>query len=197
MKICKKCNSKHKDSINFCPTCKSIVYTIQSKNSDLNSLKSKDCITLVKDKKPNCINDKPPYSDWNPPAPVTILSKIYNIRYYDLKYDRGNHFIKFTRVASQLKDKTYCCAVCSYYMSLDNSCLRKNCIVVSKKCICKSFEPKPEYRLNIRSDAYMELIEKNNKKGKRMNKKKNKKNNKKPIINPLKPKYTSFHQYLK
>jgi hypothetical protein len=154
-------------------------------------------------KKSTCQETKTAYNEWNPPSPSTLLSKIYNIRHNDIKYEMGSGVYSTTikQIESYLNNKKYCCNTCSCYMDFGSFCTTKGCKVLVAKSICKSFEPKPElYRITKSNGIYRNEKNQNNT---NIKEKKKRKNTRKEMSgelprtnsNVLKPKFTPFDPY--
>jgi hypothetical protein len=84
------------------------------------------------------------YNDWNPPSSAHVYRMMCNIPYEQLKYATGKGFAtnKVNEIKRKIRNKTYCCKTCSYYMEYGNLCNLKNLNVIANNSICKSFEPK-------------------------------------------------------
>ncbi|MBP1909186.1 tetratricopeptide repeat protein [Methanolobus bombayensis] len=84
------------------------------------------------------------YTEFIPPAPVTIMCKVFNLPWGMYKYNKGADAslddIRLKQIQMRLTNKTYCCETCKYFVA-SVACDYKQ-TKVNPKAICKHFEPK-------------------------------------------------------
>jgi hypothetical protein len=193
MKICNKCKIQYPEDTLFCNKCHSLLHFEKveenvSESTEKKGSNKKEELIVRNHKTDNNTNsikikpkpkvrdfsETPTYKEWEPHAPTTLYSKIKNIPYNVLKYNlrKGLYANGIRQIESCINNRTYCCGSCSYYTNFEQElCSLKKLKVVSN-AICKSFEVKPEFQLEL-FDAT------DNKKAKIQDKTKEKKKNKK------------------
>lgn len=115
------------------------------------------------------------YSEWEPPAPTTIYSKMKNIPYGVLKYNlsKGLYANGIRQIEYRINSHNFSCSSCSYYTNFEYEICTFKKLKVESNAICKSFELKPDIHMNSFdiNDRNEEVNYKEETKGKKKNKK--------------------------
>ena len=181
MKMCRKCKSHHDLSLFFCPSCGSMLHNEPIQNNPQSF--HQECEIV--------------YNEWNPPSPATLLSKIYNLNYTNLKYESGMGVYSVTQkqIEADLNKRKYCCSNCSCYMSINYFCTTKGHKVTTSS-ICKSFEPVPKSDKIANSNISSKMKNgKKKKKNVRITSKKMSGEQPRTTVNVLMPKFVPFDPY--
>jgi hypothetical protein len=193
MKMCNKCELKYPDTSLFCKKCHSL---LQLQKAEIDNSKPNKKTELVKNhsekKNKTVVKTKEQkhdfseisiYSEWEPPAPTTIYSKMKNIPYGVLKYNlsKGLYANGIRQIEYRINNHDFCCSNCSYYTNFEYEICSLKKFKVESNAICKSFELKPECQMGSlhTTDEKKEVKDKEETKETKEKKEKKKKGKKK------------------
>jgi len=130
----KECNNRFEDQDSIvCPKCGSVT-------------------GLSRSRKVVSEDSEKAYTEWDPPAAITVYCKRANLNYKQVKYSIHSNAspVELENIQYKLNSKEYRCENCNN--NFENMCSKKK-MKVYPKAICKSFEPHPHWRKEEKKDG--------------------------------------------